>query len=390
MSNIKKINRGDYDQVLKLGEYAFNYTLSDQDRTDRHMLMGNQLILGSYTDGELASKLHVLPMELFLGSKVLSFGGIAGVATWPEHRRKGHVQQLMRKALEEMKSKSLPISMLHPFSISFYRRYGFELTQYVHKYQFKPLDLSVKKVDGYTQRVNYCKYKDILQTLYEKSASSYSLMMKREEWWWEKKVLSKGDQIVIYFDSFNVPQGYLISNIVDETLKVEEFIFNNGDACYGLLEWIRNHDSMTTEVELVVQPRDQIAFYFDNPKITFKKEAYFMTRIVDFQTLISVYPFFRSNDKLLMAIHLSDHVAEWNNGSWTIELNNNSVSKVRNNVQKKCDIAVTTDVQTLASLLFGSEPIDRLIALGSLVVEGDIELLKQVIQPLEPALLDFF
>ncbi|MRH41914.1 GNAT family N-acetyltransferase [Aquibacillus halophilus] len=391
MNEIKVITKEEYYHVLSLGEYAFNYRLTEQDRQDRSKMMENQIILGSYDkSGTLASKLHLLPMELFLGSKVIPFGGIAGVATWPEHRRKGHVQRLMRMALMEMKKHPLPLSMLHPFSVGFYRNYGWELTQHIHKYFFKPTDLRVKRVNGHTQRVLYSEQKDTLQFLYEQHAITYCLMLKREQWWWEKRVISKDDQIVIYFDSSNIPQGYLISKIVDKRLKVEEFIYQNGEACYGLLQWIRNHDSMLNEVEMVIQPQDQISFYFDNPKITMKKDAYFMTRIVDFQSFVKEYPFFKSVDQLFLRIDLIDDLAEWNNGSWLLKIENNVVSNVELNLAFRSDFTITTDIQTLTALLFGSEPIDRLISFDLLKVEGNINLLKKIIQPMQPALLDFF
>nr|WP_240795413.1 sterol carrier protein domain-containing protein [Aquibacillus halophilus] len=115
-----------------------------------------------------------------------------------------------------------------------------------------------------------------------------------------------------------------------------------------------------------------------------------MTRIVDFQSFVKEYPFFKSVDQLFLRIDLIDDLAEWNNGSWLLKIENNVVSNVELNLAFRSDFTITTDIQTLTALLFGSEPIDRLISFDLLKVEGNINLLKKIIQPMQPALLDFF
>lgn len=54
-------------------------------------------------------------------------GGIAGVATWPENRRGGLVSKLLSKALARMNEEGQVLSCLHPFSVPFYRKFGWEL-----------------------------------------------------------------------------------------------------------------------------------------------------------------------------------------------------------------------------------------------------------------------
>ncbi len=51
-------------------------------------------------------------------------GGVAGVATYPEYRRSGYVKELLQHSLQTMKKDGYTVSMLHPFAVSFYRKYG--------------------------------------------------------------------------------------------------------------------------------------------------------------------------------------------------------------------------------------------------------------------------
>ena len=71
-------------------------------------------------------------------------GGIAGVATWPENRRQGHVSTLLKHALQEMKSKGQTLSFLHPFSIPFYRKFGWELYAEYKNTPFRYLNSRVR------------------------------------------------------------------------------------------------------------------------------------------------------------------------------------------------------------------------------------------------------
>ena len=54
-------------------------------------------------------------------------GGIAGVATYPEYRRNGYVKKLLIQALEKMRNDQQIVSLLHPFDIGFYRKFGWEV-----------------------------------------------------------------------------------------------------------------------------------------------------------------------------------------------------------------------------------------------------------------------
>jgi predicted acetyltransferase len=63
-------------------------------------------------------------------------GGIAGVATWPEYRRNGNVADLVKHALQQMKEDGCAISYLHPFKVSFYHKYGWELIANKNTYEW--------------------------------------------------------------------------------------------------------------------------------------------------------------------------------------------------------------------------------------------------------------
>lgn len=350
-----------------------------------------QINLGSFIGEQLAAKLHILPLTLFMGDNKFSFGGIAGVATWPEYRRVGHINHLLKQSFVEMKARGYSMSMLHPFLIKFYRKFGYEVTNYTYKYDLTPNDIATYRSTGICKRVTFENQKDTIKKLYEATASAYSLMMDRDDWWWRKRVISEKDTIILYYNEAGEVLGYLIANINNSHLRVEEMVYQTADACLSLLQWIKNHDSMVETITLIGQPDQSLAFYLDNPRITLTKKAYFMTRIIDFAAFIKNYPYFTVEENVQIVFQVEDEYAPWNSGNWLVTIQENQCKQVEKIDQTiEADIMFSMDINGLTALLLGSESLENLHRFGVLQVEektvkwNDITAIKQT------HLLDYF
>src|SRR5699024_3179466 len=126
MEEITRLHRCDYPEVFALSQFAFQYTLTEDDllkkarEADRHDIWGYQI------DGKIAGKLHILPLEGIFNGQKYAMGGISSVATWPAYRRRESVNKLFHHAFVKMKEEGQVIPYLHPFLASFYRKYGWE------------------------------------------------------------------------------------------------------------------------------------------------------------------------------------------------------------------------------------------------------------------------
>ena len=75
----------------------------------------------------LVSCLTVVPALLRVGGVPVLAGGIAGVATRPECRRRGYAAALLEATVPALWSElGYPLSLLHPVAAPFYRRFGWE------------------------------------------------------------------------------------------------------------------------------------------------------------------------------------------------------------------------------------------------------------------------
>ncbi|WP_406039002.1 GNAT family N-acetyltransferase [Micromonospora sp. NBC_00898] len=92
-------------------------------------------------DGTAVAAVTAIPMRQNLRGTVLPMAGVAGVATHPLARRRGHVRALLHQLLDEMRDEGHPLTALYPFRASFYERFGYVGLPRARTAVFSPADL---------------------------------------------------------------------------------------------------------------------------------------------------------------------------------------------------------------------------------------------------------
>lgn len=115
------------DLAMPLTRYAFEASPSEPDleALRARLAVSSQrahVLLASGTPSACAG---VLPMVQNVRGARLSMGGVAGVATHPGFRRRGHARALLRHVLADMRDQGHAVSALYPFRPSFYQRFGY-------------------------------------------------------------------------------------------------------------------------------------------------------------------------------------------------------------------------------------------------------------------------
>jgi predicted acetyltransferase len=381
---ITKLKPTHYEESLQLSEYAFQYKVPEEKRENRLQQLKNQDVYCIFDGDTLAAKLHLLSLEIWMGKEKFPMGGIAGVATYPEYRRKGHVRSLLTRSLVEMKNKGEFLSMLHPFDIHFYRKFGWEVFAYFEKLFLKKKDLNpLQEVNGFVKRFNKDTYPEDLHELYEQYAHKHSGMMVRtKEWWKERSITDLW--VAIYYDENKVPLGYLSYEVKNEKLKVEEFVPLTSEARNGLWNFICQHDSMINEAELILNPREPLSYLLKDPRVKVEKYPYFMSRVVDVEGFLNNHlPNIDFSDSLLLTI--KDEHASWNNHTFHV-MNN----KVKKDTMGDSG-AVKMSINTFTALMFGVYSPQELLEMGQ--IEGgseDVMKLDKLTKPSRPFFYDFF
>ncbi|MFI5489540.1 enhanced intracellular survival protein Eis [Micromonospora echinaurantiaca] len=128
-----------------LGAYAFEASPRSAARAEefRRYLPYNE---GNRTlvveeDGSTLAAASAIPMRQNLRGAVLPMAGVAGVASHPLARRRGHVRTLLNQLLDEMRDEGHQLTALYPFRPSFYARFGYVGLPMPRTATFTPADL---------------------------------------------------------------------------------------------------------------------------------------------------------------------------------------------------------------------------------------------------------
>src|SRR5260370_15829533 len=92
--------------------------------------------------GVAVAEASAIPMRQNVRGSVFPMAGIAGVATLPLERRRGHVRAVLMELLGRMRDTGHVVSALYPFRPSFYQRFGYAGLPKARTVVFSPGDLT--------------------------------------------------------------------------------------------------------------------------------------------------------------------------------------------------------------------------------------------------------
>ncbi|MBJ6362567.1 enhanced intracellular survival protein Eis [Paenibacillus sp. GCM10012307] len=390
---IRQLRADEYDNRMELSQFAFQFQISPSDLESRRLTYKHEQDWGVFDEqGSLQSALRLIPLEAWIQGKKFAMGGIASVATWPEARRQGCVSKLLVHALETMKRSGQSLSMLHPFAFAFYRKFGYELTIERKKYTMETDQLPRRlETSGQVKRMPEPDI-EILNTVYDRFASRYSGNVVRTEEWWKERILDRSGRLAVYYNEQNEAEGYIFYHIEKQIMTVHEYVSTSENSRVALWTYIANHDSMITEVSLIVPTDDQLPFLLSNPRIKQEVIPYFMSRIVDAQAFVSQYPWAAATDGASVLLTLSDAYAPWNNGTYRLSWNEAGTGELeRSEEAVQTGEAIECDIQSLTAILAGGRKPSFLRETGRISgPEDSIRLLESRIPERLPYLMDFF
>ncbi|WP_138494810.1 GNAT family N-acetyltransferase [Paenibacillus pinistramenti] len=393
--DIRQLRADEFDSSIELSQYAFGYKLSAEDREQRRTHFKPEQFWGAFEEEELQAKLTLLPLELYIQGQPVPMGGIAGVCTWPEHRRKGLVNQLLQQALIVMKEQGQSLSCLHPFLVPFYRRFGWEIYT-----EYKKYTIPVQQVTGRFHAPGAVRRGErdlsVLGPLYESFAKRYNGTLVRTAEWWERSVFDEETYTAVYYSEAGRAEGYLLYKITGQELTVDEFVCLNETARRGLWGYLANHDSKVQQIVVDHVPADDLLpFLLEDPRCKQEVWPYFMARIVDAAAFVERYGFQPAADSgdgdRILTLQLRDEFASWNDGTWQLSVNAEGQGQLRKIEDPAQAAGVCCDIQTLTAVLLGYKTPRELLRYERIAgSKAGIAALEQVLAPRPTALMDFF
>jgi predicted acetyltransferase len=389
---IRELVEKDYLESLRLSMYAFQYKVVEEKIPSRLESLKGHKVLGVWEQNCLAAKLHIFPLHIFMNGDKWKMGGIAGVATYPEFRRNGYVKLLITESLKRMREDQQIVSLLAPFDFSFYRKFGWEILSdkkkvTIDKGQLKFLEEQQGSVKRFTKETHH---RDI-ERVYEKYCQLFTGTLVRETKWWLENVYDEDTQIAVYYSTSNDPLGYILYNVKDRKMHIQETAVLTHEARAGLWNFICQHDSMIESLTINLSLSDPLSYLLAHPKIKTELYSYFMARIVEAEECLKRFPFTSLNESLFL--HIDDSFAPWNNGSYLISQDGIKVFKEKpgSHCSHPPQKGIQLTINALSAILFGYKRPRELYDLGLLQgSEKEIHIFEKMVPSLTSAFFDFF
>jgi predicted acetyltransferase len=290
-------------------------------------------ILVGVADGAVVSQALIHEFEIWIEGTLLPMGGLANVATVPEHTRRGFARRVVQSTLGWMRTElGCPVSMLYPTLPPLYLGLGWA---YAHASvhlegppaAFQPAPLLPSDPGGrIVRRPPEPADADQLEPIYRQFATPRSCYVKRTDWLWQRRLTAtdragRSNWLALWYGSDGQLSGYLLYTLGTDSsrsLRVRELFAIRPEAYQGLLAFLGTHH-LWERIELEAGE--------DVPWLSMVKEPHslqatqpirhqFMFRIVDLPAALAAREVGRSESPITLQI--SDAAAPWNDGVWRI------------------------------------------------------------------------
>ncbi|WP_235822751.1 GNAT family N-acetyltransferase [Cytobacillus massiliigabonensis] len=312
---IKLVSQEDEEQVHRLRDYCFPSKYKGARRDDFQYWVRHSTVIGAYDKRDLAGKLLILPLNISVHGVNYEMGGMGFVATYPEYRNEGIMKRLIVRSLAEMRNNNQSISVLAPFSVSFYRHFGWELffdkLHYsIPKESFPQFLIQTNRMKRFSfEWLDEEGFNKILQ-YHNKHAMRTNGGMQRDAAWWQRLARREPDSHFAYYTIGKSMAGYIRYEIKDLTFYIRDFVADSRQAEQPLWNFIASHQASVNVIKGVTSAASHFGFQFDQPQ--FKKEITqdVMVRIVDVNAFLTKYSWGHLKDSLYLSVH--DPFAPWN------------------------------------------------------------------------------
>ena len=140
---------GDYD-LEKAKESAARERTEEEKREDaRNRCFGTFLDDDETICGVVNSREYLCRFD----GGTYKLGGVGGVSTLPQYRRGGVIRACMTASLKDMYANDFTFAFLYPFSMQYYRKFGFEAGAPEYRWSVPFTAMKPQDVGGHVEQI---------------------------------------------------------------------------------------------------------------------------------------------------------------------------------------------------------------------------------------------
>ena len=304
--------------------------------------------------------------KLHLNGAVIDGLAALGIGTEPENRRLGLVRKILAASGVIANERNIPISILHPFSFAYYRKFGYERVSDTRILEFPMTALNF--VDRYSDFVR-CTDRSFIPALdevYNRFATKRNLAFPRNGNF-DYGISDEKKKVYISYDENGTPDAYVtlsvenyfyVNKMVSVNLNVYEFAFTSPAALdkifgfmrmfEGQLETVKIHEcALAPEVERRLR-------HYHHTKITVIPDI--MARINDVQAVLTAVEYPMGKGEFTVKVYEpegSSYPKEKTTGIWNVKYENKKATVTK--LPDESDYDLCADIPAFTQMVFGYE-----------------------------------
>lgn len=248
-----------------LTRYAFqpSPTADDLDAVRRRIDTGRRRVHVLFDGDEPRAAAAAIEMTQNVRGRLLPMGGVAGVASHPATRRRGHARRLLTHVVADMRAQGQVVSALYPFRASFYQKFGYIGIGPERRASLPPADLAPLlrlNLPGDLTLHPYPEVAGQVRALTEAAQrDTHGMALRADPGLAEARLAD--DQWAVLATLDGEPAGYLSYRITGYggELTVSRWSYRNPAVRALLLSWLARHTDQVATVSLPLNATERPA-----------------------------------------------------------------------------------------------------------------------------------
>ncbi|MEZ4493002.1 MAG: GNAT family N-acetyltransferase [Dehalococcoidia bacterium] len=323
------------DEMERYGEIlAYVFAENDTDAIQRELQATRpEWTHCAFDNDRMVGTMGVIPFTMQLNGRPVDVGGVTGVGTLPEHRRKGVLRQIMTTGLEAMRERGQSMAILWASMGAIYQRFGYGLSAAYVRYEFDPRSARLERgpvPGGACTLLSRPDAEPILHDVHQRFVEPRNLPLHRSDYFWDSLLRERENKrryIVVYRNQAGVATGHAIYTTEEsdsgpgpsQVLSVKDFIACDVDAFAGLWQYLCAHDLVKSiTMQGCVAEDDPAPDLLAEPRILnrWTGDAIWL-RIVDLERALAARPYGAAGTLVFKIAE--DSECPWNEGTWKLE-----------------------------------------------------------------------
>ncbi len=358
---IRKLNKSDASEHEKLASLAFIFKAEPETAE-----LPCEYMLGAFDGEKLIADMEIEKRYNNYCGDVLSCLAAGGVASRPETRNRGAVRALFE---ELFKNSDEDISILYPFSESYYRKFGYEPAGFGLEVTAPFSALSAVEKSRGAELFEGENSVEMLG-LYNKSVKPYELSFTRTDLLsFECEPYKNAAYTYIFRNADGNAEAYATFTADRSTsvISVRELNFLNKEGLLGILGFLRAYEGNFKTVRFEKLPLGSPVLNFLNDKCEIKLSSLGAVRILNVMSVLKKHGY--PNESGTFVIQCRDTI-EKNNAVFSVEYSGENV-KIEKSENAAADLIL--DPCAFSKILLCGTTASELEYMNGVEICGNIE-----------------